>query len=261
MDFAGKHVLVTGASSGIGAALAEEFAKRGAVVGMCARRRDRLESVLARCIMHSPASRAWVTDLADPAEVDRLAATATEELGQIHVLVNNAGIPKRRHISHLSIPTVESVMQINFFAAARLMLSVLPGMVRQGEGHIVNISSVAATLSSPGEAAYVASKAALSSFSESMAIDLWQTGVKILVVYPGVVETELYEVADNDPLLAPIEPITVDEVVKAVLDALDRDLKQVYVPSYFGDIAAQKAANVDRFLQGAADFVADLPHS
>jgi short-subunit dehydrogenase len=102
----------------------------------------------------------------------------------------------------------------------------------------------------------VASKAALTGFSESMSLDLWETGVKVLVVYPGVVPTELYEVADNDPVPPGVDPISVDEVVRAVFNALEHDARQVYIPSYFADIAAQKAANIDRFLQGAADWVA-----
>ncbi len=80
-DMGGQRVLVTGASSGIGAGLAEEFARRGAVVGICARRGDRLDEVLARCRAYSPSSRRWVTDLSDPAAVDKLAADALEELG------------------------------------------------------------------------------------------------------------------------------------------------------------------------------------
>ena len=87
----------------------------------------------------------------------------------------------------------------------------------------INVASVAATLSSPGEAAYSASKAALAVFSESMAVDLWGTGVRTLAVYPGIVDTELFSIPDNDPLDVPVEPITVDEAVADILAALERD--------------------------------------
>ena len=113
IDFSGQRVLVTGASSGIGVGLAEEFARRGAIVGICARRRERLDEVLERCRRYSPESRRWVSDLSDPAAVDALAAAALDELGGVDVLVNNAGIPKRRHVSRLDQATVESVMNIN----------------------------------------------------------------------------------------------------------------------------------------------------
>ncbi len=256
IDVSGQRVLVTGASSGIGAALAEEFARRGAIVGICARRQDRLDEVLARCRTHSPDSRRWVADLSQPAEVDRLAATARQELGAIDILVNNAGIPKRRHVSKLDAATVESVMAINYLSPVRLTLALLPEMLARGSGRIINLSSVAATLSSPGESAYDASKAALTAFSESMAVDLWQSGVKVLVVYPGLVDTELFSLPDNDPVIAAVEPIPVSELVAGVFEALDSDAVQVYVPGYFGDLASSKAADVAGFLSGTAAYVA-----
>jgi short-subunit dehydrogenase len=256
-DAAGKRALVTGASSGIGAALAEALAGAGAVVGIAARREDRLAEVLDRCRRHSPDSRMWVADLADPAAVDALAASALEELGGVDVLVNNAGIPKRRHVTRLDAATVDAVMAINYSSPVRLTLALLPQMLERGEGRIVTVSSVAAPLSSPGEAAYDASKAALSSFSEAMAIDLWDTGVKVLIVYPGVVDTELYQVPDNDPLLAGVEAVPVSDVVGAVLGALDRDAVEVYVPEWFAELASGKAANVAGFLAGAARYVKD----
>jgi NAD(P)-dependent dehydrogenase (short-subunit alcohol dehydrogenase family) len=126
IDAAGQRVLVTGASSGIGAGLAEEFARRGAVVGICARREDRLDEVLARCRAHSPDSRRWVTDLADPAAVDDLAARAPDELGGVDILVNNAGIPKRRHVTKLDPATVASVMNINFLSPVSSHLPFCP---------------------------------------------------------------------------------------------------------------------------------------
>ena len=146
--------------------------------------------------------------------MDRLAAEAVEQLGGVDILINNAGIPKRRHVTALDPATVESVMAINYLSPVRLTLALLPHMVARGSGRIVNVSSVAAPLSSPGEAAYDASKAALAVFSEAMAVDLWDTGVKVTVVYPGVVDTELFTLPDNDPFTGDVEAITVDEAVR-----------------------------------------------
>jgi short-subunit dehydrogenase len=172
------------------------------------------------------------------------------------VLVNNAGIPKRRHVIRLDPETVAEVMNINYLSPVRLTLALLPQMLERGQGQIVNVSSVAATLSSPGEAAYDGSKAAITAFSESMAVDLWQTGVRVLVVYPGLVDTELFSLPDNDPVIAAVEAVPVAELVDGVFDALDRDARQVYVPSYFAGIASSKANDVDGFLAGMADYVA-----
>jgi short-subunit dehydrogenase len=254
-DVAGRRVLVTGASSGIGAGLAEAFAKAGATVGLVARRADRLAEVLERCRRHSPSSRMWVADLAQHAAVDALAVDAMSELGGVDVLVNNAGIPKRRHVTALDAATVDAVMNINYSSPVRLTLALLPQMLERGEGRILNISSVAATLSPPGEAAYAATKAAVTVFSESMAVDLWDTGVKVTVVYPGVVDTELFTLPDNDPFVAQVESITVDEAVTTIMQGLADEAAQVYVPAWFGDVASSKAANVEQFLAGTAEYV------
>ena len=248
-------MLITGASSGIGEGLAEGFAAAGATIGICARRGERLEAVAERCRRQGVEVHTWITDLAQADEVDALARDAVAAMGRVDILVNNAGIPKRRHVRALDPETVEQVMRVNYLAPVRLTLALIPAMVEQGYGRIVNLSSVAATLSPPGESAYAASKAALTVFSESMAVDLWDTGVRVLLVYPGVVDTELFTRPDNDPFSAPVDFIPVTELVAAVLDAFDRDVLEVYVPEYFKEFAVGKANDVEGFLGGSADFV------
>ena len=254
-QFDEMRVLVTGASSGIGAGLAERFAAEGATVAICARREERLREVLDRCRAFSPDSLLFVADLADEAAVDRLAASVQAAFGGLDVLVNNAGIPKRRHVTALDIETVASVMALNFLSPVRLTIALLPLLLRNDSGLIVNVSSVAATLSSPGEAAYDASKAALTAFSESMAIDLWDTGVNVLTVYPGLVDTELFDAPDNDPVVAGVQPIPVAELVDGVFDAMARGASEVYVPQWFKDVAIGKAQNLEGFLDGAAAYL------
>ncbi|MGO8873097.1 MAG: SDR family NAD(P)-dependent oxidoreductase [Acidimicrobiales bacterium] len=254
-SFDGARVLITGGSSGIGAGLAEAFAAAGATVGIAARRRDRLTEVLDRCRAHAPGSAMWAVDLTDDAAVDRLAADAVAVFGGVDILVNNAGIPKRRHVTRLDPDTVASVMAINYLSPVRLTLALLPQMLDRGSGHVVSVSSVAAPLSSPGEAAYDASKAALAVFSEAMAVDLWDTGIKVTVVYPGVVDTELFTLPDNDPFTADVEAIPVDEAVRTIMDGIARQALSVYVPGYFAEFASHKAKNVDGFLAGTAAYL------
>jgi short-subunit dehydrogenase len=255
LSLEGMNVLVTGASSGIGAALAERFASEGAVVGICARREDRLAETLDRCKQYGQKNRMWVVDLSSDEEVDRLAASALSELGSIDILVNNAGIPKRRHVTKLDPATVQSVMAINYLSPVRLTLALLPHMLDRESGLIINVSSVAATLSSPGEAAYDASKAALSAFSEAMAIDLWDTGVDVMVVYPGLFDTELFSLPDNDAPVVGIDAAPVSELVDAVFDGIRDGASQVYVPAWFFDIVKGKVDNLDGFMDGAAAFI------
>jgi short-subunit dehydrogenase len=151
---AGKRVLITGASSGLGAALARQLAGRQAAVGLIARRRDRLGEVLADCRRTSPGSAMWVADLADTAAVGELAVQAWEVLGGIDVLINNAAIPKRRAVTELKPDEVEDVMRVNFFAPMRLTVAMLPRMLARGSGLIVNVSSVGGRLGIIHETAY-----------------------------------------------------------------------------------------------------------
>ena len=254
-DLEGKKVLVTGASSGIGAGLAEAFAKEGAVVGVCARRKERLEETVEVCRQQGADCHMWIVDLSVPGEVDQLAKSAMGELGSVDILVNNAGIPKRRHVTALDPEVVESVMAINYLSPVRLTLALLPQMLERNSGLVVNVSSVAATLSSPGESAYDASKAALAVFSEAMAIDLWDTGVNTMVVYPGLFDTELFSLPDNDAPVTGIDPQPVSDLVADVMAGIKSGALQVYSPSWFADIAAGKVTNLEGFLSGAAEFI------
>jgi NAD(P)-dependent dehydrogenase (short-subunit alcohol dehydrogenase family) len=250
----GKKVLVTGGSSGIGAALAEGFAERGAVVGICARRADRLADVLERCRKHSPESRSWVVDLSQLDAVAGFAATADRELGGIDVLVNNAGIPKRRDVTRLTPEVVESTMTLNYFSPIRLTLALLPGLIERG-GRIVNISSVAARLGPPGEAAYSATKAALTAFTESMAVDLRDTDVLVHLVNPGVIDTDLFHLPDNDEgFHSAVDALPVEAIVQPVIDQLDSGAIEIYVPEWFQDISAGKFANPNAFIEGTKEY-------
>jgi NAD(P)-dependent dehydrogenase (short-subunit alcohol dehydrogenase family) len=260
-DLTGKHVLVTGASSGIGAGLAVGFAKAGAAVGICARREDRLHDVLEQCQEHSPDSRMWVIDLADLDGVTAFAEQADTQLGGIDILVNNAGIPKRRAVLDLTPDVVDTVMAINYASPVRLTLALLPRMIERGGGRIITISSVAARLGPPHEAAYAASKAALSSFMECAAVDLDGTGVQMHLVNPGVIDTELFHLPDNEPSMASIEALPVSALVDAVMEQIDGGTFEIYVPTWFADIAADRVKDLGGFVEGTKQFVRSLaPH-
>jgi NAD(P)-dependent dehydrogenase (short-subunit alcohol dehydrogenase family) len=258
-DLNGKNVLVTGASAGIGAALAKGFAARGATVGICARRTDRLDTVLARCREHAPDSRAWTIDLSDFDALDGFAHQAADELGGIDVLVNNAGIPKRKPVQVLTPAIVDELMQINYLSPVHLTLALLPGIIERA-GRIVFVSSVAARLSPPAEAAYAATKAAISAWAECMKVDLRDTEAKIHVVYPGVIDTELFHLPGNDPLpQTGVEMLPVDAMVEPVLGAIETGQFEVSVPDWFNQVYEGKYKDVEAFLEGTIAFVRSQP--
>lgn len=248
---AGQRVLITGASSGVGAALARRLAAQGAVVGLIARRRDRLAEVLAQCQTDSPASEMWVADLADSASVGALGVLAWDVLGGVDVLVNNAAMPKRRAITALAPEQVEAVMQVNFFAPMRLTLALLPRMLARGKGQVVNVSSVGGRLGIIGESAYSASKFALCGWSEAMAVDLHGTGVAVKLIEPGPVDTEIWDQPDNDDPVYNGPKIPPEQVADGIIAALDSDAFEHYVPDMKA-VVDLKNADIDAYIAGAA---------
>jgi NAD(P)-dependent dehydrogenase (short-subunit alcohol dehydrogenase family) len=253
-DLQGKHVLVTGGSAGIGAALAEGFAKRGATVGICGRRADKLDAVLQRCREHAPESKAWTVDLADLDGIAGFAKRASADLGGIDVLVNNAGIPKRKKVFDLTPDIVEDVMRINYFSPVRLTFALLDEIIER-RGRLMYVSSVAGRLSPPAESSYAATKAAISAWAECLQVDLRYTGVKVHVLYPGVIDTELFHLPDNDPLgNTGVEMLPVDAIVEPVLTMIEQDKLEVAVPEWFMDVFAGKYRDVDAFLAGTIEF-------
>jgi short-subunit dehydrogenase len=247
----GKRVLITGASSGVGAALARQLAAQEAVVGLIARRRDRLEAVLADCRRSSPSSAMWAADLADSEAIGPLALQVWDALGGIDVLVNNAAIPKRRRVTALDPTEVETVMRVNFFAPMRLTLAVLPRMVARGDGVIANVSSMGGRLGIIHEAAYCASKFALCGWSESMAVDLHGTGVSVKLIQPGPVDTEIWDQPGSDDPLYSGPRVPPDEVAAGIIAALDSEEFEHYLPDMKAVVDA-KNTDLDAYIAGAA---------
>jgi short-subunit dehydrogenase len=251
IEVAGKRVLITGASSGIGAALARRLAGHGAVVGLVARRSERLAQVLADCHRTSPESTMWVADLGDAAAVDRLGLRAWDDLGGIDVLVNNAAMPKRRVVEALDPAEVEAVMRVNFFAPMRLTLAILPRMLQRRHGVIVNVSSVGGRLGIIHETAYCASKFALCGWSESMAVDLHGTGVSVKLIEPGPVDTEIWDQPGSEEPLYQGPKVPAEEVADGIIAALGGDRFEHYLPDMKAVVDA-KNADIDAYIAGAA---------
>ena len=194
VDLTGKRVLITGASSGIGEAAAEQLARRGAVVVVVARRSDLLEGVVARIRADGGQASAHVCDLADMAAIDGLVVDVEAELGGIDILVNNAGRSIRRPLAE-SLERwhdVERTIALNYYGPLRLIRGLCPGMRERGDGHVINVATWGVkTESPPLFGVYNASKAALSSVSRIIETEWGDDGVHSTTLYYPLVKTPM----------------------------------------------------------------------
>ena len=254
MKIEGASILVTGASSGIGAALAELLAERGATVGLVARRGDRLEEVAERCRAHSPSSRSWVADLADLDRAEAVALDAWDAFDGLDCLINNAALPKRIPVDRLTADDIARVMDINFHAPVRMTLALLPLWLARDAGCIVNVGSIGARIPIANEAAYCASKAALCAFTEPMAVDLHKSQLEVKLVFPGAIASEIWDQPDNDPSPYTGPFVPVDDCAVALIEAIEADGFEHYVPDALPgqrrqhDVVVMQTADTESFL-------------
>jgi short-subunit dehydrogenase len=196
MRLNGRRVLITGASRGIGELLAKGCAAAGADVALVARSRDALEKVA-----FDVGGRAYVADLADPAQVGGLIARVEGD-GPVDVLINNAALDNPALITELSDGDIEKVVQVNLAAPLELSRQVVPGMIRRGGGHIVNISSLGGCNAVPGLGIYSSTKAGLSHFTATLRGDLKGTPVRTTLVEIGPTQTEMWDRVTSQPAFA-----------------------------------------------------------
>ncbi len=207
---AGRRVMVTGASSGIGFAVAEMLAKAGAHVIIVARKKSKLEETAKILKQYKAKVSVYTADLANLESADKLIEAVNNDLGGVDILVNNAGRSIRRSIalSYDRFHDFERTMQLNYFGSLRLIMGFLPGMAERRSGHIINISSIGVLTNAPRFSAYVASKAALDAFSRCAASEYNDLNVPFttinmpLVRTPMIAPTKIY---NNVPTISPEE--------------------------------------------------------
>ena len=241
--------MVTGASSGIGAAIARELAVRRDTVALVARRRQRLDEVLADCRRTSPASERWAADLSDPEAAAGLALSIWDHYGGLDTVINNAAVPMRRHATRLTLAEVERTMRINYFSPVAITLALLPRMLERRAGTIVNVSSLGGRLGITTEAAYSGSKFALAGWSESLAIDLDGSGVGVKLVLPGAIDTEIWDQPDNDAPLYDGPKVPPEDIAGGIVDAIDSPHFEHYLPDMKG-VIEYKTSDIDAFMAG-----------
>lgn len=234
MDLRDRVVIVTGASEGIGQALARLFAAQGAKLVLAARSEEKLKA-LAKSLGEE---RTLVvpTDVTQFEQVDRLVARAAEHFGGIDILVNNAGLGLYGSVEETKWADLRWLWEVNFFGAVRATQAALP-YLRQRRGAVVNISSVAGKLSVPFMGAYCATKFALNALSNSLRMELAGTGVRVVVICPGRVQTQFHSSAfrESQDLPGVFDErtgggISSEQVARATLRALRRGKREVILP-------------------------------
>jgi NAD(P)-dependent dehydrogenase (short-subunit alcohol dehydrogenase family) len=225
---AGRHIVITGASSGIGRASAVKAAAEGAVVFLLARRADELDAAVAEIVALGGAAHGYVCDVTDDEFVAATVKSLLDEHGHVDMLVNNAGRSIRRSV-YRSVDRMhdfERTMAVNYFGALRVTLALLPQMRDRRFGHIVNVSSIGVQVRSPRFAAYVASKAALDAFSDVAAAETRGHGITFTNIHMPLVDTPMIEPTGNKIIGKAASP---EWAADLVIRALVKRPKQVNV--------------------------------
>jgi short-subunit dehydrogenase len=227
----GLHVAITGASSGIGEALARELAKAGAKLTLVARRKELLEAIGGGACL-------CAHDLSDPSRAAEWLPSAEAANGPVDVLVNNAGMDLTGPSLELTPEETRRLLDLNLHSPLALIRAVAPGMVARGRGAIVNVASAAAFASTPRQAWYGASKAGLASFSEALRYELAPSGVHVLTVYPGPVRTPMAErafaaVGGREKVMKGVPEGEPGELAVLIRRALERRQARVIYPRFY----------------------------
>ncbi len=222
----GKTIFLTGASSGIGEGLAIEMAKRGATLGLLARREDVLDDLAQRCAELGGTARVFAADVTTADAVKKAADEFRAEFGHIDIMIANAGIGGSADARDLDIAKATQIINVNLIGAVNSVGAVLPQMIERRKGQMVAISSLAGYRGLPRSSAYCASKAGVSNFFESLRLDLRGSGVDITIIHPGFIKTPLTAGRENKmPFL-----MELDDGVKKILGIIEKKKKSAAFP-------------------------------
>jgi short-subunit dehydrogenase len=226
-SWANKTIFLTGASSGIGEALAIEMAKRGAILGLLARREELLKDLAKRCEEAGGTARVFAANVTDASAVQHAADSLRKEFGHIDIMIANAGVGgKNAAIRTLEPAAVKELVDINLMGAVNSVYAVLQPMLDRGSGHLVAISSLAGVRGLPASAAYSASKGAMTNFFESVRLDVQDCGVAVTIIQPGFIKTPLTSGRKNKmPFL-----MELDDAIPLFIRAIEKKKKFAAFP-------------------------------
>lgn len=237
MDFHGKTVWITGASSGIGEALAYDLSRRGARLILSSRTASDLQAVREHCARPDE-HLVRTLDLADPASIQSAADDVLDTVHAVDVLVNNGGVTQRGTARETSMDAVRRIMEVNFFGTVQLTKAVLPSMLARQNGHIAVVSSVVGKIGTPLRSTYAASKHALHGWFDSLRAEVHDEGLRVTLVCPGYVNTNILShavLADGTSMTEagetpPDEPgIPPEDCARTIAEAIENEKGEVYV--------------------------------
>jgi short-subunit dehydrogenase len=234
MELSEKVVVVTGASMGIGEAIAKIFADQGASVVMLSRDAERIEAAQQR-VGHSDRTQALTCDVRHREDIDRVVALVLHHFKRIDVWVNNAGHGLLDSVAQMDMAACHEMFETNFFGAVAAMQAVVPVMRQQGGGTIINISSVAGHIPLPFHAAYSATKFALNAIGKAARVELKNDHIHVLTVCPGYVQTQFgtnVVLGREQKKVRPpsVRGITAERVARATLQGYVKQKREVIVP-------------------------------
>jgi short-subunit dehydrogenase len=209
------------------------------VVVAVARREERLRELVETCRPHSPQSSHLAGDLGEREFAERVVEETLARHGRLDVLVNNAGMPKHKHLFHTSVEEAQRVLEVNFLSCVWTTFAAIPVMLRQGGGTIVNVSSFSAVVVPPREALYAASKAAMNAFTEGLWNELEGSNIHAALVVPGAIATEIWEKGD-EPFAFQGAKAPPEQVARAILEAVERRRHEITVPRRKPDLVTAR---------------------
>jgi dehydrogenase/reductase SDR family protein 7B len=239
MKIAGKTIWITGASSGIGEALCLEAAKKGAHIILSARNINKLEDLAKRLEDIAPGSATPMPmDITNKEEIIKNVETVTKTFKRIDILINNAGISQRSLAVETPVEVDRKIFETDFFGTVILTKALLPHLILQGGGQLVTISSMTGLYGFPMRSAYASAKHALRGFFETVALELWNKNIKVTMVYPGRVHTDIsiHSIDKDGNPYGIMDPgqakgIPVDACARKIIRAIERNKKSLLLGS------------------------------